>query len=290
MNTEQERRPGPIGGWALWIVGGLLVLLVLIVGFLSGVALWELLQFLIISAAVPLGTLVLQWVKDSREAHEKEIEELRRKHDLEIKEQETQDGVLGDFLDQMEELFLKEELRKAEPNSEAGILARARTLTTLERVGSSRKRSVMRFLKDSKLVEKQSEKASPVVPLYGAGLNRADLSGMNLANTNLSGADLGGANLSGANLSGASLTYADLRNTDLSNAGLRGANLRGANLTGVSLAGADLTGSILDHADLSGADLSTAKGLTQQQLEETYGDEGIRIPEHVRPPERWTSG
>ncbi len=98
----------------------------------------------------------------------------------------------------------------------------------------------------------------------------------------LSGAELGGAdlvlaNLTGANLAGANLVLANLRGADMRDADLDGANLIGARLLGV-----DLTG-----ASLCGVDLSTAEDLTEEQIEETLGDENTQLPEEIPRPAHW---
>ena len=70
--------------------------------------------------------------------------------------------------------------------SEARILARARTLTVLERLDPHRKSAVMQFLVEAELVQGVKGRGSePIILLTGA---------------NLSGADLSSADLSGAEL------------------------------------------------------------------------------------------
>jgi Pentapeptide repeats (8 copies) len=87
---------------------------------------------------------------------------------------------------------------------------------------------------------------------------------LDLHKTNLSGADLLRANLSGANLTRANLSRADLGEADLSGANLSGANLSKANL-----------------------DRIWVGNLTQEQLEETTGDENTALPSHLKPPAHW---
>ena len=41
------------------------------------------------------------------------------------------------------------------------------------------------------------------------------------------------------------------------------------------------------EADLSAALLSGARGLIQEQLDETYGDKDTWLPSHLKPPAHW---
>jgi uncharacterized protein YjbI with pentapeptide repeats len=178
-----------------------------------------------------------------------------------------------------------------ESTSEASTLAKARTLTVLTRLDGERKRSVVDFLFEARLIDKNS-KGLGDWPLKEADLREADLREAHLVKTNLSyarlseadlkradlrGADLHGAKLSKAVLSRARLgpppsegddaepnpTPADLREADLSGANLSRADLSKANLGGGKvkvnlLKGADLNSANLSNADLSGACLGSA--------------------------------
>jgi hypothetical protein len=141
--------------------------------------------------------------------------------------------------------------------------------------------------------------------------SKIDLNGANLSGANLRRAYLVSANLSEANLSGANFIGADLE-ADLRGADLRGAHLsygklfdailRGADLRGVDLVGSDLRGANLDRADLReanlgdaklsqaglfGADLREARNLTQQQIQEAFGNKFTKLPIGLTPPGQW---
>src|SRR3712207_5418984 len=116
--------------------------------------------------------------------------------------------------------------RSSVEGSEVRTLARARTQTVLGRLDSRRKRSVVQFLYEADLINKEN----PVV-----GLSDVHLSGADLSKTDLSEADLSGARLTDADLSGA-----DLSETDLSEAHLSWADLSWANLSGAEVSGATL--------------------------------------------------
>jgi hypothetical protein len=132
----------------------------------------------------------------------------------------------------MSNLLLERKLRTSAQNSDARKLARARTLTTLERLGPSEKRVAIQFLYKSGLIEG----SRPVVALRGAYLSSADPNEANLSAVNLIRADLRGADFGSADLSEANLSEANLGNAELTDALLTGAHLTDANLTNASVA------------------------------------------------------
>jgi uncharacterized protein YjbI with pentapeptide repeats len=228
---------------------------------------------LLIPVVIAAGTWGITWQQGK-------IEGQRAQAERKLAEQRAQDEALQAYLNQMGTLLLEKDLRNAQQDSEVRILARARTLTVLERLDPSRKTTVMQFLSEASLVTSSisdiSEKAmsgsiklnevfkkAPVISLSGADLSGTDLSNLGggtcqlLANfrgvyyfcggglkggSNLNGADLSSADLSGANLRDAFLQDANLENTNLSNANLRGAFLQDANLEDTNLIAADLSG------------------------------------------------
>jgi uncharacterized protein YjbI with pentapeptide repeats len=252
-----------------------------------------------------------QQIEDARARQAQKIENQRAESEREIEEQRAQDAALQAYLDQMSQLMLEGDLRSSEEGSEVRTLARARTRTVLTRLDSRRKGSVVQFLYEASLINKER----PVVSLSGVSLRGADLSGLdlrgadlinvNVTDTDLSGADLSEADLSEADLIRADLSWAVLSSADLSGAVLSdaylySADLSGANLIGAELKHADLRGAILHdadlsdaylirsnlidaelwRADLSGADLRDAKGVTEEELEEQAKTlEGATMPD-----------
>jgi Pentapeptide repeats (8 copies) len=66
--------------------------------------------------------------------------------------------------------------------------------------------------------------------------------------------------------------------------------LSGADLTEANLSGVDLSDMNLKWTNLSGADLSRTTNLTQKQIEEAFGDEQTKLPEHLKRPADWSRG
>jgi uncharacterized protein YjbI with pentapeptide repeats len=228
---------------------------------------WAWLQLFIVPLVLAVGGF---WFTAQQEARQQALEERRAKVERELEEQRAQDAALQAYLDQMSNLLLESNLRESDPGSEVRTLARARTLTVLERLDPGRKTHLLQFLLEADLVGAVGS-TPPVIRLSGADLNNtamrsadlsdADLTNADLVSIKLNSAVLIGADLHGANLSNANLRYANLTNADLSNANLRHADLSGANLTGAGpdrVSGADLFGADLRYADLSDANLTAA--------------------------------
>jgi uncharacterized protein YjbI with pentapeptide repeats len=156
---------------------------------------------------------------------------------------------LQTYIDNMSELLLHEKLRASVKEDEVQKIARVRTLTVLRGLDAARKASVLQFLHEAGLLDKNK----CIIDLSEAQLIEA-----NLYKANLRGTDLQETNLNGANLSYSNLLYTNLRGTDLTYAKLSEANLRGANLREANLSGADLTSAKLFGAKLFGAKLSGA--------------------------------
>jgi uncharacterized protein YjbI with pentapeptide repeats len=269
--------------FALIVVGT--VIEVLIFGYLErpgwiGVAdkkFWDYLELLVVPAAVAVGVFLLDRSQRQREQasdraqreREQQLEDQRRERELEVERQRGMDAAFQAYLDQMSHLLLEKELRTSQEESEARMLARARTLTVLARLDADRKGSVLRFLYEAGLISKED----PIVNLSGISIlgsisGAADLSGVDLAfiymgNVDLSGtllteADLAFCHLPGADLREADLSYATLTDADLSEADLRFTVLTETNLASAILSGANLEGVHLWANDLTEADLSNA--------------------------------
>ena len=186
--------------------------------------LWDWLQLFIVPFALAAIGL---WFAAQQDSRQQKIEGKRADSAQKIEEQRAQDAALQAYLDQMSQLMLDGGLGSSEGGSEeVRTLARARTQTVLARLDSRRKGSVVQFLYEASLIEKDQ----PVVSLSNVGLRDADLSDANLSGANLSGADLWCADLWCAELSDAKLSNAKLNNANLSNANLSNANLTATNL------------------------------------------------------------
>jgi hypothetical protein len=149
---------------------------------------------------VPLALVVISFLfTTQQDQRQQEIENQRAAAERELAVERAQDEALQAYLAQMSTLMLEKDLRNSEEDSEVRTLARARTLTVLRRVDTSRKDEIMDFLVEADLVSKVGGSA-PVIKLAGADLSLANLDDADLRFANLHGAKLKGADLIGANL------------------------------------------------------------------------------------------
>ena len=172
------------------------------------------------------------------------------------------------------------------PDPAADTAAQAQTLTVLPDLDYEQKRTVMQFLYQANLINKDN----PRIRLFYADLTSANLKGTDaqenkfvLDNVNLRGVNLADADLEYISLTGSNLSYSHLVNTNLSNADLSDADLNHA-----YLANADLSGATLSDADLNHAELQTARGLTQEQIDEAKGDGRTQLPDGLQRPANWS--
>jgi hypothetical protein len=136
------------------------------------------------------------------------------KQQQEIAKDRHQQEVLIKYLEQISQLLLDKNLLTKEKAGKASTVARARTLSTLRELDDFRRKLLIEFLVDAKLITKETPVNSiegPVIQLKEAHLNTskfisAKFPGADLSEVNLADADLKDANLKAANLSGANLT------------------------------------------------------------------------------------
>src|SRR5215203_277575 len=225
---------------------------------------WDWLQLLIVPVVLAIVTVVFTLYQEGRQSR---IEQQRAQNALQVAEERAQDAALQEYLDQMGSLLLNKDrpLRQSKEGAEVRTLARARTLTILERMNPSRKRQVIEFLYEADLI-RGVEGSQPIISLRVANLSDVALIRDKLSEANLSGANLSGAKLNWAKLNGADLSGAYLTDADLRNATLRNANLSDANLF---------------LADLSDANLNKARGITMEELEKKAPStlEGATMPD-----------
>jgi hypothetical protein len=200
---------------------------------------------------------------------------------LAVEERGAQDEALQAYLDKMSELLIDGHLHeKADEYDTTRITARARTLAVLRRLDGKRKRTVLLFLREARLINRYDflhpEKGGRVrYYAHYVGLEDADLSKAELDRARLiSTSGIEPISLKGANLKGAKLRGTNLRGADLSEADLSGADLSEADLIGTDLIGTDLIGT-----DLSAADLSEVRNWTAEQLRAALHLEGATMPD-----------
>ena len=188
-------------------------------------------------------------------------------------QQHAQDDALQSYLDHMTELLTDkvQPLHETPPGNRLRTVARARTLTVLQRLDGGRKGRVVQFLYEAELITE----GAIIVDLGGADLRGADLSSANLTKASLRGVTLTRADLSFASLNGADFVGADLSY----------ANLTMTNLVGAYLWGAKLTWLNLRHANLSNADFSEWQALRCRSLAGATVPNGQKYEDWLKTPE-----
>ena len=240
----------------------------------GGKTLWDWLQLLIVPVVLSLITVVFAWQQDIRQD---QIENKRAKAERELAEQRAQDEALQAYLNEMSTLILEKDLRHAVAGDEMPTVARARTLTVLERLDPSRKTAVIQFITEARLVQgtlnqkgrggKAKFEEAPVISLSGA-----DLSGTDMTKLGGIGGRIVGSSRGVYYFGAGGFTYLD--GADFSSADLSGANLSEANLSNANLSFANLS-----VADLSGVNLSGVEGIKNEELEQRAETlEGATMP------------
>ncbi len=182
--------------------------------------LWNWLQLLIIPVVLIVGAVAFSLqqsqislqVSQQQRQNELNIAATQYANDQHLAEDQQLATVLQMYLDRMSDLLLNPNIHtRGQQGDDIRLLARTRTLTTLQQLDGPRKAIVLQFLYSGGLIKRQDPTSSNVDPIVN--LDGADLSATYLSNANLSGADLTGVNLSRANLKGADLTNVAWKNS-----------------------------------------------------------------------------
>jgi hypothetical protein len=191
--------------------------------------LWDWLELLIIPAVLAIAGYVInltisrgeQEAIKQRVQSERETAEKRSETEREIALDNQREAALQAYIDKLSELLVEKRLRESKPIDEVRKIGRVRTLTVLPHLDDVRKKSVLQFLHETGLIDKETS----IIDLNGADLRDADFRGADLRDADLHDAILSGADFSGANLSGADLSYAIFRDAIFNGADLRNAKV-----------------------------------------------------------------
>ncbi len=225
---------------------------------------WDVLDVLGIPLVVAVIAGMFAWGAQIRASQRFEAEQ-------ELNNDRSRETALQTFLDRMTVLVIDRNLQDSERDSPEQAVAIAHTLATLRGLDGPRKGILVKFLYESKLINR----GKPVVELAKADLRSSDLGGLHLSRCDMSGANLSHADLGDTDLSESSLVdamlveadlyYTDLRDADLSGADLHLSVIHDADLAGVNFAGAKVTESQLSGArSLVGATMPDGSVMTQE--------------------------
>lgn len=207
-----------------------------------------------------------------------------------LQRENRQNEIIDKYFDQVEELFLHEDLDLSNPKNHLRILIKSRSVSALRSTDLKRKEVIIAFLSESNLLNYRdgvilsnldlTESYFDITKIKNnlRGLKTINLSGLQLAqsdfrntffkNANFFGTNLQYARLNNANFEGSNFENANLEDARLNNANLKGANLEFANLQDARLKDAilidtkfhftSLEGAYIVNANLKGANLKYA--------------------------------
>lgn len=233
--------------------------------------LWDWLQFVAsIAASIALPIIFTIYTAQQQETAEKNRKQEQetavenRRQEQEIATDNQHHEILTDYLDDMTELMLDEDLGQTSSNQQAGLIASARTQNTLRQLDGKRKGQLLKFLHEANLVGHQCQ--TDVRTLQAIDCRKAivNLEGAKLENIaiespiRLQGIDLTKALLAEANLPRIDLTKAEMQEVDLHDANLSGALLTDSQVERANLEGITLVDAVLPRANFSSTDLRNA--------------------------------
>jgi len=231
---------------------------------------WDWLDVLVFPVVLAVGAA---WYQETEQERDSRRKEEWREHELREAERHAQDAALQAYLDHMSALLIDKGLRQ-EPDEYASVrvAARARTLAVLSQLDGKGKRTVLQFLREARLINRESYPRKG--GLFKGGVFYPRIIG-------LDGADLSKADLRKARL----VSTSGEEHVSLKEAILKGANLTEADLRGADLSGADLTEANLTDTNLGGANLRDAKGITEEELDaHAKSLEGATMPNGTKHP------
>ena len=231
-----------------------------------------------------------QQLADQRAESERKAAEQQAELERELTRDNQRETLLQAYIDKMSELLLDKDnpLRESKPGDEIREVARVRTLTVLPRLDKERKRSVLQFLYESRLIDAglvdgdwravksfgddgrwsssvKGGKGAYVIALTGADVSGANLSGVKPGDAHWSVGNETTPDVIRCELHPHEVMVGDRRTqytvvwtSDGGTITYGGTNLLGASLAGANLSQADLSNVSLTRADLSEADLSGA--------------------------------
>jgi hypothetical protein len=135
--------------------------------------LWDWFQFLG-TLAIPIIVVIVAASFSAQQNHDLQIAAQQHQNDLAITKDQQEQATLVTYLDRMQELLTNAHLSDPKAPDEVRAIARARTLTALANLDPERKRTLLQFLYEAKLIVANNT----IVDLFGADLSGADLSGV----------------------------------------------------------------------------------------------------------------
>jgi uncharacterized protein YjbI with pentapeptide repeats len=165
------------------------------------------------------------------------LNQSERKIEREILEDRQREQAFQAYVSYMTELLLEKDLANIESSENIRFAAKARTMAVLRGLNPLRKRYVLEFLRDAKLLGAIVEGMDKptIIKLDGADFSYVDLRGVDLRFVNLEGANL---------------QHADCRHTGFSHTVCNDADFSYANMQGTNIHWSYFDRAIMNHVNL----------------------------------------
>ncbi|CAF0982072.1 unnamed protein product [Rotaria sp. Silwood1] len=213
------------------------------------------------------------------------IAQKQRQQDVDLAAQAEQERVLATYLQDLAALLLNKNTT-FDKNSAASSVVRAKTLTTLIKMDAQRKRQVILFLYEAKLIKRNSKYAS--INLFDADLDNLDMSLSESKSKYYKTYDIMDIQLRGASLVNSSFKWCHLDFSDFSQADLKDANFQYAKLSNADFSYAHLSNTDFTMANVSKAIFAYANlsnsSLSDEQLSTALTLQGAILPNYTTAP------
>lgn len=225
--------------------------------------------------------LSIQQTRLSQKNRENEMEIARqeRLQDVYLATQSENERILASYMHDIS-IILLEKNGSFDTSSVAWSIIRAKTLTALLQLDVGRKRQVVLFLYETKLIDKSTN--HPTLDLFDAVLDNLDMSLPRLRQSSYAVYNAIKIKLRGVSLINSSFRSRDLYQSEFSRADLTGSDLTWTRLTHVdfrysTLNGVDFMNAAVDQAVFAYANL-TESNLSDEQLLTTLTLQGATLP------------
>jgi uncharacterized protein YjbI with pentapeptide repeats len=243
---------------------------------------WDWLQLLVIPLGLAVVAFALNAAQSSREQRR---EDRRAELDRQIAADRRREDALSAYLQQMSDLMLVRKLRRAQPGSEVGTLARTLTLSVLQRLDGRRKVVVLQFLGEAGLIKPPD--GHEIVDLsdadfHGVVVRRALLTDLDLDEADLRGAifrsmRLDNVSMRKARLEHASFTSVDALEVNFTEARLVHASFNRARIIDSDFIQACITGTRFTYSTIASTPLQFAVGRDIDLVHTVLDDVDLRI-------------
>ncbi|CAF3964299.1 unnamed protein product [Rotaria sordida] len=223
-------------------------------------------------------TLTIQNTKDAKENRAKDLDiaQRQREQTAYLAEEERQNKRLAEYLNAISSLMFS--------NQTLDPLLRAKTLSVLRQLDVQRKREVILFLYEAKLIRTDMNSGIPIISLQDINLDNIDFNDLRSPYTQLTSnfyyhthMSLRGVSLRNASFQRRTIYGSDLAQTDCTHADFSSADLFEIDFSYAKLIECNFENARFDSANLQNANLSQSN-ITDEQLATALTYQGAILP------------